>query len=418
MSSTVTWLRRSDYHILTVGMVTYTTDERFSAVRRDRPLHQPQRSSSPTDAVNVDVAKSATESDHRPTSSLPTPVAEDWMLQIRGLQEADAGEYECQVNTQHPMLSAYVTLSVLSPHASIAEGNELSVVSGSAVSLTCIIRDCPHPPSHVFWYHGERVINYDRHSRVNITSLLQTPPERGMGGTSRVVSRLVIFDVAKQHSGSYTCAPVHSTPATIHVHILHAEEQMSRQSSSGTSRISSWDIFLALQTLGPVLAFQMAFLLIPSARDEASSSCTKDAQGGCVPCVVLDVPPMCGDIDRTPLASMPREASGHNRQSPSSFEADENPYCAVGDSLSLRDMSPTGVVGAVLYEQRGRQDHCLRQTLSRSHVAAPLSAAGGSIDPLTAASHIPLYDRVLNPSSYAGIGHHHRIQSQPESDFL
>lgn len=122
----------------------------------------------------------------------------------------------------------------VAPHASIAEGNELSVVSGSIVSLTCVIQDCPYPPSHVFWYHGKRVINYDRHSRINITSLLDVSPQQLLTPTqrdessdiSRVVSRLIISDVTEQHSGRYTCAPVHATPATVHVHVLHGKRLM------------------------------------------------------------------------------------------------------------------------------------------------------------------------------------------------
>lgn len=89
--------------MLTVGMVTYTTDDRFSAVRRDRSS-MPKTSPPPTAAGAV------ADKDH---STISPPISEDWMLQIRGLQEADAGEYECQVNTQHPMLSVGVSLSVL-----------------------------------------------------------------------------------------------------------------------------------------------------------------------------------------------------------------------------------------------------------------------------------------------------------------
>lgn len=87
----VTWLRRSDYHILSVGMVTYTSDERFSAVRGEVPT----------------AAGGAGGADGE--SGGP----EDWMLQIRGVAESDAGEYECHVNTQPPTVSINVTLRVL-----------------------------------------------------------------------------------------------------------------------------------------------------------------------------------------------------------------------------------------------------------------------------------------------------------------
>lgn len=121
-------------------MVTYTTDERFSAVRRDKaPAHtkkqqtgqqqhllppqeqQQQQQQGPASLGEMHDANSLTPKStavepsdaERQASTQTAPVIEDWMLQIHGLQEADAGEYECQVNTQHPMLSAYVTLSVL-----------------------------------------------------------------------------------------------------------------------------------------------------------------------------------------------------------------------------------------------------------------------------------------------------------------
>lgn len=101
----VTWLRRADYHILTVGMVTYTTDERFSAVRGESP-----HSHAFITALSSDRGSANGVAD---LNSRMMPPAEDWMLQIRSLQKADAGIYECQVNTQHPMLSAHVLLSVL-----------------------------------------------------------------------------------------------------------------------------------------------------------------------------------------------------------------------------------------------------------------------------------------------------------------
>ncbi|OQR79766.1 hypothetical protein BIW11_02504 [Tropilaelaps mercedesae] len=103
---TVTWLRRSDYHILTVGQHTYTSDDRFSASLA-RVLHgsEPGHEAIEAPAAN----RLASLSDGRSISDEP----EDWMLQIRGVAKADAGEYECQINTQHPLISAHVTLNVL-----------------------------------------------------------------------------------------------------------------------------------------------------------------------------------------------------------------------------------------------------------------------------------------------------------------
>ncbi|XP_028966620.1 zwei Ig domain protein zig-8 [Galendromus occidentalis] len=223
---TVTWLRPSDYHILTVGMMTYTTDDRFSAVRGDGVSDR-----------------------------------DDWMLQIRAVQKTDQGTYECQVNTQHPMLSFDVHLNVLSPHASIEEGPELFVNSGSSISLTCVIHDCPQPLSHVFWYHGDRVVNYDRHSEVNISLVPLSDNNNNKKSVDVQLSRLVIHNANKQHSGTYTCAPVHSSPAIVQVHVLHAEEQLARKSHEVSAGTVGHPLF-TLYTLGPLLALQMAFLLV------------------------------------------------------------------------------------------------------------------------------------------------------------
>lgn len=103
----VTWLRQADYHVLTVGMVTYTTDERFSAVRGELPYPYGFVTGHPVDGTTDSL------------NSRMLPPTEDWMLQIRGLQKADAGIYECQVNTQHPMLSAHVSLNVLCEYRDI-----------------------------------------------------------------------------------------------------------------------------------------------------------------------------------------------------------------------------------------------------------------------------------------------------------
>ncbi|XP_075167715.1 uncharacterized protein LOC142239842 [Haematobia irritans] len=70
----VSWIRRKDYHLLTVGLTTYSSDERFS------------------------------------TSHLKH--TEDWTLQIKFVQQRDAGIYECQIST-HPPTSIFLYLEVV-----------------------------------------------------------------------------------------------------------------------------------------------------------------------------------------------------------------------------------------------------------------------------------------------------------------
>ncbi|KAK9506315.1 hypothetical protein O3M35_008272 [Rhynocoris fuscipes] len=71
---TVSWIKRDEYQLLTVGLATYAGDERFQS------LHQ----------FNSD----------------------DWSLQIKFVQLRDAGLYECQV-TSHPPSSIFIHLKVV-----------------------------------------------------------------------------------------------------------------------------------------------------------------------------------------------------------------------------------------------------------------------------------------------------------------
>jgi len=89
----VSWMRQRDLHILTTGMFTYTSDQRFSVVQHshvdgedweETPYHQ---------------------QDHRSQY-------EDWILQIKYVQPRDAGVYECQVSTE-PRISQDFYLSVV-----------------------------------------------------------------------------------------------------------------------------------------------------------------------------------------------------------------------------------------------------------------------------------------------------------------
>ncbi|KAL4091344.1 hypothetical protein QTP88_026046 [Uroleucon formosanum] len=70
----VSWIRRRDYRLLTVGLSTYTEDLRFQS------LHHVQTG--------------------------------DWTLQIKYVQLRDAGLYECQISS-HPPKSIFINLKVV-----------------------------------------------------------------------------------------------------------------------------------------------------------------------------------------------------------------------------------------------------------------------------------------------------------------
>ncbi|KAJ8974311.1 hypothetical protein NQ317_010906 [Molorchus minor] len=70
----VSWIRKRDLHILTVGIYTYTSDQRFQVIRPDK--------------------------------------SDNWTLQIKFPQLRDSGIYECQINTE-PKMSLAFRLNVI-----------------------------------------------------------------------------------------------------------------------------------------------------------------------------------------------------------------------------------------------------------------------------------------------------------------
>ncbi|KAH8040216.1 hypothetical protein HPB51_009764 [Rhipicephalus microplus] len=127
--SQVSWVRQRDLHILTVGTYTYTSDQRFHSIHLEG--------------------------------------SEDWTLEIRYTQKWDAGVYECQVSTE-PKMSLNISLSVVVAKARIPEGSNLYIQSGNTINLTCVVTDTRTPPVYVFWYHDDRMINYDSSRREGI----------------------------------------------------------------------------------------------------------------------------------------------------------------------------------------------------------------------------------------------------------
>ncbi|EEC03974.1 conserved hypothetical protein [Ixodes scapularis] len=47
------------------------------------------------------------------------------------------------------------------PLARILESPKLFINSGSSINVSCAMEHSPEPPVFVFWYHNDRMINYD-----------------------------------------------------------------------------------------------------------------------------------------------------------------------------------------------------------------------------------------------------------------
>ncbi|KAF2881473.1 hypothetical protein ILUMI_24700, partial [Ignelater luminosus] len=188
----VSWIRRENHRLLTVGLTTYSADGRF-LVEHVRHL-------------------------------------QNWGLLIKHVQPSDAGVYECQVST-HPPTSIFVVLKVTEAVAEILGAPDLHLRAGSTLRLVCSLKHSTEPPSYVFWYHEQRMINYD--------AGVMVLPDRSS-------SILLLQETDKSHNGNYTCSPSNAVPASINVHVLNAtaEEKPAAMQHANTSTSSSTYLFL------------------------------------------------------------------------------------------------------------------------------------------------------------------------------
>ncbi|XP_039275136.1 uncharacterized protein LOC120349236, partial [Nilaparvata lugens] len=68
----------------------------------------------------------------------------------------------------------------------------------------------PQPPQYVFWYHNERMINYDT-ARGGVTVSTEPGP--------KTHSRLVVNRATHADSGNYTCRASNTEQDTIYVFV-------------------------------------------------------------------------------------------------------------------------------------------------------------------------------------------------------
>ncbi|XP_063633698.1 uncharacterized protein LOC134804532 [Cydia splendana] len=195
----ISWIRRKDYHLLTVGLTTYSSDQRFQAIHLQH--------------------------------------SEDWTLKVKFVQSRDAGIYECQVSS-HPPTSIFLRLDVVEARAQISGPTEKYLKPGSTLRLQCAIVQTTEAPAFVFWYHNSRMINYDAERGINVTT-----------DAAQRVSDLLIPAASAQHAGNYTCVPNNAVPASIYVHIFNGENPAAMQSSSPSYYILGHFLLPALTIL-------------------------------------------------------------------------------------------------------------------------------------------------------------------------
>lgn len=171
---------------------------------------------------------------------------EVWDLHIRYTQASDQGLYECQVcgdSTQ----SIYVNLLLYEVNAVIL-GNKIQEVNwGFPIRLSCILNSTnrnyrPKQPTYMFWYLGDRMINYDIEDGAVVRE-------------GKIGTELIIYRAMSRHTGNYSCVPSNANQASVLVTVSRSVQQLSEEtvpeSRAATKKIS----------ILPLLLFAFACLL-------------------------------------------------------------------------------------------------------------------------------------------------------------
>ncbi|XP_017856450.1 PREDICTED: hemicentin-2 [Drosophila arizonae] len=199
----VSWIRQRDLHILTIGIMTYTNDQRFLARHIDN--------------------------------------SDEWVLKIVSVQPRDAGVYECQVSTE-PKISLAYKLMVVTSKAQILANRELFIQSGSDINLTCIAPQAPGPYTHMLWYKDTELVSDSTRGGIRVISEQQIK-----------TSNLVISRVLHTDSGNYTCSADNSNSDSVFVHIIKSEQHAAMQHELGVRLVAGQSLWLLL---GMVLLLQ------------------------------------------------------------------------------------------------------------------------------------------------------------------
>ncbi|XP_017059353.1 uncharacterized protein LOC108100115 [Drosophila ficusphila] len=195
----VSWIRKRDLHILTAGILTYTSDERFKVVR--------------------------------------TADSKDWTLHVKYAQPRDSGIYECQVNTEPKISMAFRLNVIVTPpdaKAIIAGPSDLYVKVGSSVTLTCLVKQPTSTAQDIgpiYWYRGPYILTpFVAHPNDAAIDLQRISMESTLA--EKLQSRLRIANAQLLDTGNYTCMPTTAEAASVVVNVINDESPAAMQKSA------------------------------------------------------------------------------------------------------------------------------------------------------------------------------------------
>ncbi|XP_068202992.1 zwei Ig domain protein zig-8-like [Palaemon carinicauda] len=232
-NKTVTWMRVRDFHILTIGPVSYTRDERIKVFHDER--------------------------------------TDDWTLQIRYSQPKDSGVYKCQVNSR-PKIVRNFFLKVTTKDEfegqlyKMASSNRKYdgydtcitgprvrfVESGGTLTLECIVTYVKTPPPSLLWYKGNHLLDYNS-PRGGISLKVETSGDQ-------TVSKLLLYSFRpKEDSGNYTCLPFNAPSASTTVYVERDKNEVIEVQLDNGNPASVISVNTAVLAFSFVLAITLYF---------------------------------------------------------------------------------------------------------------------------------------------------------------
>lgn len=205
----VSWIRQRDLHILTVGIYTYTSDDRFQ-------VYHPEKS-------------------------------DKWYLEITSVTFRDAGVYECQVSAS-PKISLPILLSVEVQQARIEGPAEVFIQKGSTIRLTCRVNTHAENVGTVTWFRDTYPLDYDS-PRGGVSVEIEKTP-------TRTTSKLFITRAMRTDVGNYTCVPQFADAASVLVHVVNGEESAAVHTAGSVSPHSDSSAICGLLALILVLVWR------------------------------------------------------------------------------------------------------------------------------------------------------------------
>ncbi|KAJ8718718.1 hypothetical protein PYW08_002955 [Mythimna loreyi] len=222
----VSWVRSRDLQILSHAGAVFTADSRVSATSAPGAVGAASRHS----------------------------------LRIERLRTADAGRYECQINTE-PKMSLFFNLTVVDEPVpevvvSVLGSGAVHARAGGTATLACEARyeppprALPLPPLDVRWQFGAAPVSLQSARGGVALDTARWP--------ARVESRLTLAGVAARDAGDYTCSAA-GRAATLTLVLDqddddHAEAMQRDQAAAGSRSVRPVPALLGLLALLRLLA--------------------------------------------------------------------------------------------------------------------------------------------------------------------